>query len=849
MFASCLALFLTAAAAGAVAPIIADTPAGVEALKDQTTTTPEPVFDPTAYPPYFTDKERLQAVQELNAGHAAAALKLLPKAPTDGQTRFVRAQALAATGDALGAARAFEALAASYPALSARSHCEAADAYESLNDSPHAVEHWKGCVDDPAHSRSAVLAAARHLIKLNRQGEALDVLAPLRAATGWGHADALYLSAQVQETLGQNGLALETYRTLYTQEALSPVSDRAREPLLALAKRLKVNPLSSAQSLDRVDRLIAGKQAAKGLHELENLHIKPVCVGDACKVKRCHAADEVEEEEEETPEVAEEAAGADDAADALADLHPSLMAKKARPFSLAQAKDDEAGADAAPAMPACMLAAPTKPADSTSCRAQLLKGWAQSLTKGIRVKAIVDLRGVYAKCGEPDVRARALYYAAAAAGRTGDGDAFDIALIDALQFPGAALADDALLVAADRARNDEDGEGERQALRHLVREYRDSDQRAEALFRLFWSHRAEGKPGRGLQYLDILSADYENGAKGDGGDAERGRYWWGRTVATGAVKADRPQGVAVLSKLAHDRPTTYYGLLARSFIASIDPTQVVAPLAVSAYPGMLRMGRLVKDRAFQAAMEFWRLGETKEAHDALLNVDLKAMRVDGSKGQESTLIVTEMLQRLGDQRMAHALTRRELLKIIREGTNPLGRRAAMVCYPLAFRTSVSEHATEAGFAPDFLQGLMREESALDPMARSPVGARGLTQLMPATAMQVARSLGMKKFNVVSLWEPDVNIRIGSVYLGRMLKQFGHPGLAAAAYNAGPGAVARWLLTSKGAFDEFVETIPFQETRGYVKRVLRSYAAYAYLYEQQADSKALRVSLLLPVGAH
>ena len=119
---------------------------------------------------------------------------------------------------------------------------------------------------------------------------------------------------------------------------------------------------------------------------------------------------------------------------------------------------------------------------------------------------------------------------------------------------------------------------------------------------------------------------------------------------------------------------------------------------------------------------------------------------------------------------------------------------------------------------------------------------GLTQVMPATAKQVARSAGMKAFDVDSLWVPETSIHIGSIYLGKMLKQFGHPGLAAAAYNAGPGAVSRWLVGATGPFDEFVEDIPYSETRGYVKRVLRSYGAYAFLYEPARPP--LRVSLLL-----
>jgi soluble lytic murein transglycosylase len=131
---------------------------------------------------------------------------------------------------------------------------------------------------------------------------------------------------------------------------------------------------------------------------------------------------------------------------------------------------------------------------------------------------------------------------------------------------------------------------------------------------------------------------------------------------------------------------------------------------------------------------------------------------------------------------------------------------------------------------------MREESALDPRALSPAGAVGLTQLMLPTAQEVARSLKLGKVSKAKLTEPSLNIRLGSRYLGTLVRRFeGSVALALAAYNAGGGAVNRWLETRRDLeIDEFVEEIPVEETRGYVKRVLRSYAAYRLLYGSPSD---------------
>ena len=130
---------------------------------------------------------------------------------------------------------------------------------------------------------------------------------------------------------------------------------------------------------------------------------------------------------------------------------------------------------------------------------------------------------------------------------------------------------------------------------------------------------------------------------------------------------------------------------------------------------------------------------------------------------------------------------------------------------------------------------MREESALDPRALSSAGALGLCQLMPATAAEVAAKLKLPRPSISGLFDPDLNIRLGGRYLSSLLTRArGAMQFALAGYNAGEGAVGRWR---KQLGDEdiatWVEQIPIPETRGYVRRVLRSYAAYKLLYEPDA----------------
>jgi len=150
-------------------------------------------------------------------------------------------------------------------------------------------------------------------------------------------------------------------------------------------------------------------------------------------------------------------------------------------------------------------------------------------------------------------------------------------------------------------------------------------------------------------------------------------------------------------------------------------------------------------------------------------------------------------------------------------------------FPLAYQDTVEKMSSKNDVALTFIYAIARQESAFYEKARSSAGAMGLMQLMPGTARQTAKKSGIKHHDSYLL-DPEYNIQLGSQYLNELLNKYnGNRILAAAAYNAGPHRVNKWIKRSAQdiPFDIWIETIPFKETRGYVQNVLAFSVIYAY----------------------
>ncbi|HVI95050.1 MAG TPA: transglycosylase SLT domain-containing protein [Anaeromyxobacter sp.] len=445
-------------------------------------------------------------------------------------------------------------------------------------------------------------------------------------------------------------------------------------------------------------------------------------------------------------------------------------------------------------------------------------------------KAIELLSPVVEACEDPKLRVRSLFVLASATSSAGDKDRA-IALYRRLarDYPDDGLADDALLFASDLlSRAGKDVEA-REALAEIARE-REGDRRDEARFRLAWLARRAGDADGALAQLLAIE---ESKRDQDPYEHARAAYWRARILAERGEAGARAAR-AIWTDLVQRYPVDYYGLLARARLkegASAGGDDALpAPLAAPPLDPDWDPGALAADPHFRAGVALLRLGLPRDAAEELAAVDAAKLAGQGD-APEAVLVVADLLDRAGDHRTAHHLLLTRARVALRKAPAGPNLRAWRIAYPPAFRDDVKRFAPGSGVPTDLLQALMREESALDPRAVSPVGAIGLTQLMLPTAREIARQLRMPRPSRADLMRSTVNIRLGARYLGQLIRKFdGSVPLAVAAYNAGGGAVSRWV-EARGALalDEFVEEIPFDETRGYVKRVLRSFAAYRLLY--------------------
>ena len=157
-------------------------------------------------------------------------------------------------------------------------------------------------------------------------------------------------------------------------------------------------------------------------------------------------------------------------------------------------------------------------------------------------------------------------------------------------------------------------------------------------------------------------------------------------------------------------------------------------------------------------------------------------------------------------------------------------------FPLAYKDLFDRYTSGKDIPQSYAMAIARQESAWNPKVRSPVGASGLMQIMPGTAAHTVKMFNIPGYsNPAQLLDPDTNINIGTSYLQYVYQQFGNNRIfSSAAYNAGPGRVRTWLGNSAGRIDAvaFVESIPFSETRGYVKNVLAYDAYYRYFMGQK-----------------
>lgn len=300
----------------------------------------------------------------------------------------------------------------------------------------------------------------------------------------------------------------------------------------------------------------------------------------------------------------------------------------------------------------------------------------------------------------------------------------------------------------------------------------------------------------------------------DARDSERWQYWHARALGETQGRAAHDEAQAVRQGIASNR--SFFGFLAsaqlgQEFSMAAQPV-VVAPAQLDA---------LAQNPAIERAYELYVLGDESAA---------RSEWQFASQGMNE-----EQIKASGKLAESWGWYRNAIQAMIRiQYWDDIELR-----FPLAYADSIQRTAQEVAISPQLIYAIARQESAFMHDVRSPVGAMGLMQLMPATGRETAAGMGMRISNQ-DLLIPETNIAIGSRYLAGLIRDFdGNRILAAAAYNAGPNRVRQWLQRTAEApvpFDIWIETIPFGETRNYVESVL----TYSVIYGVRMGEK---VSLL------
>ncbi len=425
-------------------------------------------------------------------------------------------------------------------------------------------------------------------------------------------------------------------------------------------------------------------------------------------------------------------------------------------------------------------------------------------------------------------------------------------------YPACEWADDALFYIGNIYREANDVKMALKFYGRLASEYPRSKFADSAIWWNAWAYYGAGEFKKTEQTLQKLVSRYPQSFL-----VHQARYWQGKT----AEKRDDPARAAVFYKRVLQKgPYTYYGYLAAERLAALKSPHGSAPtdISVDAVPDCgaetcpedpltaydtedgppvwtdETRQLLAAEPSFKKTLELMHLDMRKEAAQELWSLQERLPHKRGA-----LIGLSKAFFDLGDYYRSLTLVLRNYQPYLDGRTQETPADLWVLAYPQGYWDSIASYSKKYGQDPYFIAAIIREESQFHAAALSPAGARGVMQVMPQTGEWIARNAGVPGFDRSRLFEPDMAINVGTWYIGHLMKRFkSDPLFVAAAYNAGPEAVTSWMGRNGSANmerDVFVESIPFSETRGYVKKVLRNYAEYKRIY-----GKTVPVARSLPV---
>ena len=434
------------------------------------------------------------------------------------------------------------------------------------------------------------------------------------------------------------------------------------------------------------------------------------------------------------------------------------------------------------------------------------------------------------KVSDPEADAERLYYLLAAARRLGRKSEV-VRIVRELdkKHPHSEWRLEALVSAGNMYLLENDHERFLPFYRACAEDFPESARAPYCHWKIAWSHYIRRRP-EAAELLRLHVKRYPGSNK-----APAALYFLGRLAERSGNKA---AAAAWYHEAAHQYPNWYYGFLAQDRLEALGAAggdgeaaaEVHEFLATVEFPvrrhrknfdptplteTRLRRGRLL----LKAGLRSWgerelRWGARTGAQGPILAMELaRAAAAAGRYGQSIRFI--------------KALAPGYLSMALEDAPEEFWRLA----FPLPYQSILEKYARRRNLDVYFLAALIRQESEFDTRAVSRARARGLTQILPSTGRLLARKLRIRGYRTSYLYQPEINVNMGTYYLRSLIDDLdGHTEAALASYNAGRTRVRRWLRWAEfGEPAEFVETIPFTETRTYVQTVLRNTEIYRRLY--------------------
>jgi peptidoglycan lytic transglycosylase len=359
--------------------------------------------------------------------------------------------------------------------------------------------------------------------------------------------------------------------------------------------------------------------------------------------------------------------------------------------------------------------------------------------------------------------------------------------------------------------------------RQVAKQGEPASQRAEGQWRVGWVQYRTGRYREAAETLRVLTEQHDSEFE------PQALYWLGRA----AEQSQQSGAEEFYRRLCQLYRYTYYCQLARERMATLNSretlTEAGAPAGEPAKdseqaPSVVTRADIEQQTAYRRAIELKTLGlDADAAHEVAVLTDRY------SRDPDVLIEFSTLLNEVGAYHHALRLARARFRDQLERTGGTVSPSLWNVAYPTGLLPTIRLQGAK-GVDPYLIAAIIREESQYDVKAVSRVGAIGLMQVMPATANNVAQRVGLPAVGREDLFDQETNIRIGVRYVEQLLEQFsGNLVYTIASYNAGPIAVGNWIAQYRAlSQDEFVELIPYQETRQYVKRVLRTYREYVRL---------------------